>query len=249
MANRARRYERELRRREGVTSGAQRLLAGGDPVVQAGPFAGLAYPPDRLADIGAPIRKLLGVYEQEIAWVFERSIARSVSTFVDVGCADGYYAVGMAYASPATTTFAYDISSSARELCAETAIASAVTGRVRIGKRFSIDALPSLPARGALLLCDIEGGEVELLDERMAAALAMTIAVVEVHEDSHPGASDQLRQAFARTHDAVTVPQQPPSRPPAQLARWPAPEQSRALSEYRDPRLHWIVFEPKARES
>jgi hypothetical protein len=246
MADRARRYERELRRRKGVTSVAERLLAGGDPVVQAGPFAGLTYPPGRLPDVDAPIAKLLGVYEHEIAWVFERAIARNTSTFIDVGCADGYYAVGMAHASPATTTFAYDISSSARELCAETAIASAVEGRVRIAKRFSIDSLASLPASRALLLCDIEGGEVELLDMPIATALATSVVVVEVHEDSRAGASDLLRHAFACTHDAVTVPQVPRSSQPAQLAGWRASDQSRAVSESRGPRLHWIVFEPKA---
>ena len=244
VANRARRYERKLRWREGVTSGAERLAAGADPVVQAGPFAGLTYPVGRLADVDAPVPKLLGVYEQEIAWVFERSIARNVSTFIDVGCADGYYAVGMACASSVTTTFAYDVSSSARELCAQTAIASGVERRVRIGKRFCIDELRSLPT-DALLLCDIEGGEVELLDVPMATALATYVVVVEVHEDSRPEASDRLKQAFARTHDALTVPQQPRSSPPAQLAEWPARERARALSEFRGPRLHWIVFEPK----
>jgi hypothetical protein len=245
MANRARRYERDLRRRKGITNRAQQLLAGDDLVVQAGPFAGLTYPPRRLADIDALIPKLLGVYEQEIVWVFERAIARNICAFIDVGCADGYYAVGMACASPATTTFAYDISSSARQLCADTAVASSVDGRVRIGKRFSIAALLSLPTTSSLLLCDIEGGEVELLDKSMAAALATTMVVVEVHEDSRPRAGDQLKEAFANTHDALTVTQQTRSRPPAQLAQWPAREQSRALNEFRGPRLHWIVFEPK----
>ena len=94
-------------------------------------------------------------------------------------------------------------------------------------------------------MCDIEGGEVELLDVPMATALATYVVVVEVHEDSRPGASDRLKQAFARTHDALTVPQQPRSSPPAQLAEWPARERARALSEFRGPRLHWIVFEPK----
>jgi hypothetical protein len=246
MANRARRYERDLRQREGATRDAERLLAGGDPIVQAGPFAGMMYPGGRVADVDAAIPKLLGVYEQEIGWVFERGIAEQVPTFIDIGCADGYYAVGMAYASPATTTFAYDLSSSARRLCTETALASAVDGRVRIGKRFSVRALASIPVDRALLLCDIEGAEVQLLDRPAAAALAASVVVVEVHEDSFPGAGVRLMRAFADTHRALTVAQRPRPDAPQQIAGWSAYERSRALREFRGPRLHWIVFEPRA---
>lgn len=246
MADRARRYEREVRRREGVTVAAERLLDGRAPIVQAGPFAGLRYPADRIADIDAVVAKLLGVYEREIAWVFKRALASKVPTFIDIGCADGYYAVGMAQASQATTTFAYDLSSTARELCSETAIASSAQERMRIGKRFSLETLASLPVDGALVLCDIEGGEVELLDSTAAVALAPCVVVVEVHEDTRPGAGDELQAAFALTHRAVTVRQQPRSDVPERLAGWSADERARALREFRGPRLHWIVFEPEA---
>jgi hypothetical protein len=245
MADRARRYERDVRRRAGVTDAARRLLAGGDPIVQAGPFTGMAYPTGRVADIDAAVPKLLGVYESEIAWVFERAIAQNVTTFVDIGCADGYYAVGMAHASPATTTFAYDISSSARELCSATAVASRVEPRVKVGSRFTVDALASLPTAGALVLCDIEGAETDLLDANAAAALAGCVAVVEVHEDERPGTGDRLRGAFAHTHRELTIAQQPRTQPPEALAGWSARDQARALSEFRGPHLHWIVFEPR----
>jgi hypothetical protein len=246
MADRARRFERGLRARKGMTDLARRLVAEGDPCVQAGPFAGMAYPRDRIQDIDAAVAKLLGTYEQEIAWVFQRAVERQVRTFIDIGCADGYYAAGIAHASPTTTTFAYDLAPSARDLCAQTAAASGVEDRVRIGKQFTVGALAALPAERALVLCDIEGGEVELLDSGAAAALRSSLVVVEVHEDERPGAGERLTQAFAGTHDAVTVRQQPRSDVPAPLADWTPDECARALSEFRGPDLYWIVFEPKA---
>jgi hypothetical protein len=246
MANRARRYERDLRMRTGVTHVAQRLLAGRDPIVQSGPFAGMAYPSDRLADIDAAPAKLLGSYEREIAWVFERAIANGVSRFIDIGCADGYYAVGMAFASPITTTFAYDISSSARDLCAATAVASSVPWRVRIDKRFTLGAVASLLAPPTLVLCDIEGAEVDLLDRTAAATLGSSTVVVEVHEDARSGAAAWLRHQFSETHDATSVLQQQRSDVPEQIATWRPDDQSRALTEFRDPRVHWLVFDPKA---
>jgi hypothetical protein len=248
MADRARRHERALRLRLGVADLAARLAVGRDAVVQAGPFMGMTYPAARLPDVDAPVTKLLGVYEHEIAWVFERAVARGAATFVDIGCADGYYAVGMAHASPATTTYAYDLAASARELCLQTARASGVGERVRIGKRFTIDRLESLPMDdGALVLCDIEGGEVELLDARAASALARSVVVVEVHADERPDAAVALGRAFAGTHDALTVPQLPRLAVPPAVAQWPAPDQARALAEFRGPLLHWMVFEPRAR--
>jgi hypothetical protein len=153
----------------------------------------------------------------------------------------------MAHASPATTVYAYDLAGSARELCAQTARASGVEDRVRIGKRFTIDLLESLPiADGALVLCDIEGGEVELLDSRAASALAGSVVVIEVHEDEHAGAAAALGRAFAQTHSELTIHQQVmPAVPPA-LAQWRPRERARALAEFRGPLLHWVVFEPRA---
>ena len=246
MANRARRHERRVRRRDGVTDLAVRLVGNGAAVVQAGPFEGMRYPAQRLPQIDAAIAKLLGTYEQEIAWVFERAIAERVPVFVDIGSADGYYAAGMAHASADTTVHAYDLASSARGLCAATAAASAVADRVRIGTRFRLDAAGPAIGTGALVLCDIEGAEADLLDATAALKLAHSVVVVEVHEDERPGAAKQLSSAFAETHDAVTIRQSPRMEIPAALRGWRPDEQVLALNEFRGPELHWIVFEPKA---
>lgn len=245
MADRARRYERAVRLRAGATCAAQQLVAGTEPVVRAGPFAGLRYPADRLADIDAAVPKLLGTYEQEIAWVFARAISRGVSTFVDIGCADGYYAAGMAHACSATTIYAFDLAASARELCAQTAAASDVGNRVQIAKRFTLNAFDFVRSRGALVLCDIEGGEVELFSPGAVARLADTLVVIEVHEDDRPGAGAHLESVFAHSHDATRVGQGPRVEIPPAVASWPAHQQATALREFRGPQLHWLVLEPK----
>ena len=245
MADRARRYELTVRQRAGVTHSARRLVADGEPVVRGGPFRGMRYPGTRLSEIDAPVAKLLGTYEHEIAWVFWRAIEQQVTAFIDLGCADGYYAVGMAHACPKTTTHAFDLATSARRLCAETATASGVEQRVHVGKRFTVEALPRHLDR-ALVLCDIEGAEVDVLDETVASALAHAVLVVEAHEDERPGAGARLREVFGRTHDAHTVEQEPRRQVPEALTTWTPVERSRALSEWRGPHQHWIVLDPKA---
>jgi hypothetical protein len=245
MADRIRRYERHVRRRDGVTDIAARLLDGGPPVVQRGLFAGMRYPTDRLADIDVPTAKLLGVYEQEIATVFEDAIERDTRTFVDVGCADGYFAVGMPFVAPRLTTHAFDIARSARALCASVAAINDVTARVKIKDKFSTASLDGLDMQGALMLCDIEGAESTLFDGRLVSRLRHTFVAIEVHEHVVPGLSERLCSAFTATHIHRTVRQAEHRLEEfADLPLTPT-EITIALRENRPSSLHWLVFDPR----
>jgi hypothetical protein len=233
MADRARRYERGFRERRGITAAAERLVTAQGPVVSSGPFAGLRYPADRLGDVDTPVGKLTGVYEAEIRQPFEAAIAAGVQTFIDVGCADGYYAAGMPYASPGLTTYAFDLASSARELCNELARANGVEDRVRIHKRFSAESLDHLDPAGALLLCDIEGAELDLFDHDLVPRLTHTTVVIEVHEDARPGAGGRIQSIFIDSHSLQVIEQRDVNG-------------GVGITEHRPPLLHWLVAEPMA---
>jgi hypothetical protein len=245
MADRARSYERAFRLRQGITTLGERVAAATNATVQAGPFAGLRYPADRIADIDAPVAKLLGCYEREIADVFEDALARGVEVFVDVGSADGYYAVGMALASPWVTTFAYDISRSARRLSRTIAERNEVGDRVRIRGRCHVAELASLPLDGALLLCDIEGGEAEFFDDRTVALLVRTHVVVEVHDGTAPGLGQQVVEAFDESHDVRVVVPQARELDDPRLDGWTPVEVALALTESRRPADHWLDLAPR----
>ena len=242
MADRDRRHERRHRERAGTT----RLAAAvaGDRRVMDGPFAGMLLAPS-LADVDAAPAKLLGSYEQEISEVFLNAIEGGTRTFVDVGCADGYYAVGMAYAAPHLTSHAFDIAGSARELCRETAILNHLEDRVLIRGRCSADALARLDLDGALVLIDIEGAEETFLDDDVAKLLERSHVVIEVHEDEAPGSGERLIARLAPTHASREIAQAPraPSGHP-RLASLPRCDAFLALSEHRGPRLYWLVLTP-----
>ena len=70
-----------------------------DGVVRHGPFAGLQYP--ELTAVGSALYpKLLGSYQREIQGWIEEICAAGYSEIVDVGFAEGYYAVGLARRLP-----------------------------------------------------------------------------------------------------------------------------------------------------
>src|SRR4051794_23892795 len=64
--------------------------------VRHGPLAGMFYLPGLEATSGDLVAKLLGAYEEELHRVLERWIASGAGTVIDVGSAEGYYAVGLA---------------------------------------------------------------------------------------------------------------------------------------------------------
>ena len=79
-----------------------------------GPFKGMKY--IKKSNSSALLPKLLGTYEQELHQVIEQIISEEYQNIADIGCAEGYYAVGFAYKSrnrPGFQVYAYDINKDA----------------------------------------------------------------------------------------------------------------------------------------
>jgi hypothetical protein len=186
----------------------------------------MRYPPARLAEVDAPVAKLLGTYECELHPVFEQ--ARG--PFFDVGSADGYYAVGMARRGHPVV--AWDMSRNARLLCADVARLNGVTIDQRT--KYTGD-----PIHDGLVLVDIEGAESSLLTASVASTLPTVL--VEVHDHLAVGTGDRLCAAFDPTHSVRRIDQAPRVVPPA-LDGWTETERERALSEFRPPGMYWLVF-------
>jgi len=108
--------------------------------------------------------KIVGSYEEEIAPVIERIIAKQPTCVIDIGCAEGYYAVGFARRLPSTRVYAFDIDRNAQALCRRTARANGVDARVSIGGECTIDRLKELMTANTTILSDCEGCEMDLLN-------------------------------------------------------------------------------------
>ena len=86
---------------------AQTFLVHHGPVIYQGPFAGMTYVES--ASEGALIPRLLGTYESELHPYLEAFAREGLDSVIDVGCAEGYYAVGLARQMTGVTVYAHDI--------------------------------------------------------------------------------------------------------------------------------------------
>jgi precorrin-6B methylase 2 len=173
--------------------------------VQRGPFRGLRYP--SLESVGsALLPKLLGSYESELHPYFHKFSENSYDQIVDIGCAEGYYAVGAALLWPNAVVYAFDIDSSARKACQQMAVLNGVADRVRVESACYEETLRSLPlGNRALIISDCEGYEKTLFSESLVGHLSRHDFLIETHDFVNIETSSELKRVFCKTHTVTSV--------------------------------------------
>jgi hypothetical protein len=222
---------------------AQVILRNSGTRIQSGPFAGMDYLEGQTEGALAP--RLLGSYERELHPYIARFAAAEPAAVVDIGCAEGYYAVGLARLMPKTVVHAFDINPSAREYCASLAAKNGVSDRVLIGELFEGDHFADF-ARGTLVIVDIEGAEVDLLDPVRFPGLLNLDLIVETHPGARPGATEIIQSRFAASHDVVRVNHAVDAAPlPEWLVNGDHLDMILATWEWRAHATPWLVMTPK----
>jgi hypothetical protein len=245
MSDRARRYTGQLRLSHGILHLARRFTALHGPNVQGGPFAGMYHP---LAAADMPVSKLLGCYEAELHDAVHVGIRLAPPTFIDLGCADGYYAVGFARASPTTFVHAFDVSKSARRACRALAEANGVADRISLHSKATTRALRRLPLEDSVVLCDVDGAELDIFRGDAVDNLRSALVIVELHERTRPGVDLALLSRFGPSHSCEIIsakPRDPLDYP--ELATFSEAERDLAVDElrWRTDGLRWAVFAPR----
>jgi hypothetical protein len=205
-ARRSRRYFRDafLSRQSRVKS---TIYGDTDPVVLSGPFSGMKY----LNEVcWGPIEpKWLGSYEQELQDVVGFILKNNYSRVVDVGSAEGYYAVGFAISFPSAQVYSYDIDPWARRQQRRLAELNGVKN-LSIRKLCTNRELQTHLSSHALLICDIEGSEYELLNPLQTPSLRKCDILVELHDNLDAGltiksGADELTRRFSDSHKVVKL--------------------------------------------
>lgn len=172
-------------------------------IVQAGPFKGMDY--GVRASEGSRAARLLGAYEASLAPVIEDIVARAYDLIVDVGSAEGYYAVGLARRMQGARVLARDANPKAQSLCAALAALNGVQGRVEIGGLMDHADFDICRDMRSVVICDIEGAEADLLDPARAPGLLAADILVETHDCITPGLSQLIAGRFAATHSVQVI--------------------------------------------
>ena len=163
-------------------------------IVQRGPFCGLSLDGEANISQGPLALKIFGLYEQV---VIDQIL--KMGPFVDminIGAADGYFSLGMLKANLAKRSICFEMTTSGRAAIRRNAQRNGVADRVVVlGKAGSDIAQQLAPMgfqpTGALVLCDIEGAEFEVLTVDFLQMLAGAALIVELHDRIQSGKADR----------------------------------------------------------
>jgi len=224
----------------------------GEPVVKSGPFKGMKYP--SFTSYGSTMYpKIIGCYEMEIQSEIARLMKKNYGCILDVGCAEGYYAVGLAMKLPGTKVLAYDIDAGAASACRTMAQLNNVSSNVLLAGACTPTELAELDTTiKTLIICDCEGYEKHLFNTTNVHALAGVDLLIETHDFLDIDISKQIRDLFESSHDITVI----KSVSDIEKARsWPYLQQHdlslqdrKALfREGRPDTMEWLIIESRVK--
>jgi Met-10+ like-protein len=219
--------------------------------VLRGPFAGMKYIDESIGS--AYIPKLLGLYEMELSHCVAAINQLNPDQIIDIGAGEGYYAVGLACLNPAVRMLAFEMQPTGRRAIADLARLNQVEKQIDVrGECRVADLQAALSTIGrSVVVCDVEGAELELIDQTAVPALRNATILLELHEFVVPGITVEIKKRFSETHDIEHIWQQPRSRSdfpwrtfgtsilPKAYLDW-------AVSEWRPERMAWLWMQPKS---
>jgi hypothetical protein len=205
--------------------------------VQSGPFIGMKYTRSAVLSRHAT-PALLGVYERQL-YPFLEVAAQRCDLVIDIGSAEGYFAVGLGRLGNRVVTF--DADPHERKICREMAAVNKVSDRVTVESWCTPSKLIGLVERKRrpLVISDIDGGELALFTPEVVSATRHCDLIIEMH-----GKDVTENSAFARRFDkAVKILDSPTSDPTAiERLKFLGLDAARMATEYR-PFQQWLLRE------
>ncbi|OGJ37768.1 MAG: hypothetical protein A2182_03145 [Candidatus Pacebacteria bacterium RIFOXYA1_FULL_38_18] len=135
----------------------------------------------------------LGIYEQEVLQLFQK-FPKKYNTLINIGAADGYYAIGGLVSGLFNKTYCFELSKKSRINILKNAILNRVQNDIKIFGIAKSGFTRKLKKAGAnleksIIICDIEGNEFELFNKQVFGLFKKSILVIEVHDWHENGKS------------------------------------------------------------
>lgn len=187
-------------RAEGFLDLGRRFVERYGTQVLQGPFAGMNYPFESTVTRHI-VPRLLGSYEMELHPVLEK-LTRSYDCVVDIGSAEGYYAVGLALRL-GVPVYAFEADVRERRRTEKMAAINGVGGLVKVSGFCSRTDLVRLCSGRTFILSDCEGYERVLFDANVIPNLQDADMIIETHGE---GTEALLAERLSRTHRVRVLP-------------------------------------------
>lgn len=241
---RARRYSVQVLRDDGLLEISKRVVERCGTTVLRGPFAGMRFPEEVLLDLPCA-QRISGSFEKELHPVFVGLKRREYQIVLNIGSAEGYYAVGLALLL-GVPVFAFDVNPVERRRCRMTAEVNGVASMVHIEAFCDEERLRGL-VRGkrCFVLSDCEGYELELFDRSAAADLQLSDLLIEIHQLGGRDGYKSVCSLFAPSHSVETY-----EAAPRDAAEYPelaflGADATRAIEEWRDAGQRWVFLKSR----
>ena len=213
--------------------------------VHQGPFKGMRVLPQWSWGDGDVGGKVLGLYECELYPSIEQAIANKPDVILNIGCAEGFYGLGLAQRTGALTAL-FDIAQPALDIARNNAAVNQIN-KVHFVNECTVDNYRSYldSAQRPLIFMDCEGAEVDILDLAVMPSLRKTSVIVECHDCNRTGITPTLLSRFAETHNIELIKQG--SKNPcldiiADFSDW---DKMLLCCEFRPSTMWWLYLTPK----
>jgi SAM-dependent methyltransferase len=213
--------------------------------VYQGPFKGMKVLPKWSWGDGDVGGKVLGLYECELFPYIEQVINSKPDVVLNVGCAEGFYGLGMAFRTNALCAL-FDVSESAINIARENAYVNGLN-KVHFSNDCTVDNYRSYLANATnpFIFMDCEGAEVDILDFNLMPELTKTTVLVESHDCIRHDISYHLISRFKDTHDFKIIPQgtkNPYLDITVDFSDW---DKMLLTCEFRPSTMNWLFMTPK----
>jgi len=173
--------------------------------VMAGPFKGLQYPAFK-AYTSSILPKILGTYESEIYDHIDTFLKKKYAQVIDIGAAEGYYAVGIARNMNTTPIICYDVNPQALAFCKKMGELNQINN-LQVNGLFTTEHFEKYAYQNSLIICDVDGYEKDLFpNTQIVEKLKFSDLIIETHDYIDPSITQNLIKVFSPTHDCVVIP-------------------------------------------
>jgi hypothetical protein len=239
-AYRSRNFQIRYVRSLGIPEDNQAFVRSYGTTVLSGPFQGMHYPARKLGARPA-VPYLLGCVEKELHPLLQTVLARTYDCALNIGCAEGYYATGIAWRKK-IPVYAFDPEYRERGYCRLLARANDVGHLVSVKPWFSIQEMQQYASRRCLVVCDCEGYETTLFHPDSVEYARNWDLIIELH-----GAEAELKlpELLGKSHHTRLIAAEPRRIEDYPMLEGIVTNPAAAISENRPTPSYWLWAESR----